>query len=157
VHLLILLGLVLRRGVAVTRFAGGMIGLSISLVLFAGFNVVNLLSSNDAAQYVGAPTVDFFKAQKLWLYSALALLFTVQQVWLRWPRPASLVDVEEIRGIVHLLLQATLDEYYGIVASKSTQPAPSVRAHIMLPTWRRFRCGQYIKIYHIPSLFVVTP
>lgn len=130
-----------------TKVFSGIFGLTISLILFMGFSVVNLLSGDEASRYIGKATVEFFKTWKLWLYGVIGLFFTLQQIWLRWPKPVSLSDVEDLRGIVEPLLKTTLTEYYSTIP-KSAHPAPTVRINIMLPTWRRFRLGCYLKIYY---------
>ncbi len=130
-----------------TRLVAGIFGLVISIILFMGFSVINLLSGDEASKYVGKTTADFFKGSKPWLYGVVGLIFAVQQIWLRWPKPGSLSDVEDLRGAVEPLLETVLTEYYSTIP-KSSQPAPTVRINIMLPTWRRFRLGCYLKIYY---------
>jgi hypothetical protein len=126
---------------------GGILGLVVSLILFMGLSLVNFLSADEAASYIGKGGVDFVKGWKLPLYGAVGLLFLLQQVWLRWPKPASLGDVQELRATIEPLLRGVLVDYYKIIASKGANPA-SVRINIMLPTWRRFRLGRYLKIYY---------
>lgn len=130
-----------------TRLVVGTLGLVISFILFMGVNVVNLLSGDQAAQYVGQATVEFFKDWQLWFYGGVALLFTMQQLWLRIPKPVSLSAVEDLRSPVELLLKNVLNRYYTTM-SQYSQSSPSVRTNIMLPTWRPFRLGRYLKIYY---------
>jgi hypothetical protein len=129
------------------RFAAGIVGLVTSIVLFAGFSVVNWLSSDEALKFVSASLVQFVKDYKPFLYSTIILLFTLQQVWLRWPKPASLADIQELKGIIEPFLAGVLEEYYKAAKSIS-QTVASVRINVMLPTWRRFRFGRYLKIYY---------
>lgn len=129
------------------RFATGSVGLLISIVLFAGFSVVNWLSSDEASRFVSESIVQFVKGYKPYLYLAIVILFTLQQIWLRWPKPASLADIQELKEIIEPFLAGVLEEYYKATKGIS-QIAASVRINIMLPTWRRLRLGRYLKIYY---------
>lgn len=132
------------------KLVTGSLGLIVSLLLFAGFNFTNYLSTDEAAVFVGQGTVDVVKAYKAYLYIFLGLLFLTQQIWLRWPKPASHSEVEAIRSIIVPLLERVIAEYAREVASMSGSSAlcPAVRCNIMLPTWRRFLLGRYLKIYY---------
>jgi len=129
------------------RLTTGLVGLVISIVLFAGFSVVNWLSSDGASRFVSKSVVRFVKDYELHFYIGIIILFTLQQIWLRWPKPASLADIRERTGIIEPLLDGVLEEYYK-AASGLSQTVTFVRINIMLPTWRRLRFGRYLKIFY---------
>jgi hypothetical protein len=131
------------------RLIGGIFGLITSLILFMGVNAINLLSQIEASVYIGESLVKFFQEWKFYFYGVIAVLFAAQQIYLRWPKPVSPADVEDIKGIVDVLLNATINAYYSIINAKGSQPPSSIRVNVMLPTWPRFMCGRrYIKIYY---------
>jgi hypothetical protein len=133
------------------KFLSGLGGLIISLVLFMGFGVINLASADGSDQYIGATAAAFFKANKLWLYVLVGALFVSQQVWLLRRHPATKAEVEEVEHIVQPLFPSLVRDYYQTIKSlqpSSTHPAPAIRLNVMLPTWRRLRWGQYLKIYY---------
>lgn len=129
------------------RLAAGSVGLVISIVLFAGFSVVNWLSSDEAPRFVSQSIVQFVKDYKPRFYFGIIILFTLQQIWLRWPKPASLADIRELKEIIEPFLAGVLEEYYK-AARGISQTVAFVRINIMLPSWRRLRFGRYLKIYY---------
>jgi hypothetical protein len=131
------------------KFAGGLLGLLISVVLFAGFSLVNYASSDEAGKFISASAVTVIRNNKPFLYGFLILIFLMQQVWLRLPKITSLAEVHDARKTIEPFLELVLLEYYKAVSGIAQgQAVVSVRINIMLPTWRRFRCGQYLKIYY---------
>lgn len=130
-----------------TKFISGVSGLVVSLVLFSGFSIVNLLSEERSRSHVGDAGVAFFAARKAELYAGIVLLFVAQQVLLRWPKPAAPSDVEAMRITIDPILEAVLNDYYQTIQPLN-QAQPTVRTNIMLPTWRSLRLGRYMKIYY---------
>lgn len=134
---------------AVTRFLSEVGGLITGLILFMGVSLVNLLSGEEAYLYIGEGTSEFFKKWKLWMYGGFALLFAFQQISLRWPKPVSMFEVEDMKVISNQLLGNAITDYYEEIKKLGGNPIlPSARVNLMLPTWRRFRIGQYLKIYY---------
>jgi hypothetical protein len=130
-------------------FAGGLIGLIISVVLFAGFSLINWASSDEAIKFISAPAVEIIRSNKPFLYGFLMLIFLLQQIWLRLPKVVSLAEVHDARKIIEPFLELVLLEYYKAVrVIAQGQSVVSVRMNVMLPTWRRFKCGRYLKIYY---------
>lgn len=130
------------------KIFGHAIGLLVSLVLFVGFNVVNQFSDDSAIKYIGRSAVGFIKEHKVILYATISVLFLLQQAWLRWPKPASLAEIEDMRDAVEAFLKKAIEDYYSSWRANHTTVAPGIRVNIMLPTWRRFKCGRYLKIYY---------
>lgn len=121
-----------------------------SIILFLGFNFVNFLSDVRNSIYVGEDKVAFFKEWKLWFYVVIGLLFTLQQIWLRWPKPAVLGDVEDLKHMVERLLENVLTGYYNCLSkvNEGTSEVPSVRINVMMPTWKKFRVGRFLKMFY---------
>jgi hypothetical protein len=128
------------------RLAFGAAGFIASVILFAGFSVVNYLSSDEFSK-TNPDLATLVRQYKLWLYSIIIALFSLQQIWIRWPKPVALSDVEELKDIMEAFLLSVFEEYCRVVKSIS-QTAGSVRVNLMLPTWKKFRLGRYLKIYY---------
>ena len=134
-----------------TTLLRGLGGLLMSVCLFMGFNVVNFFSADGADRYIGATTATFFRMNKLWLYLIVGGLFVAQQIWVWRRRPASTAEVDEVGRVIQPLFPSIVQEYYQTTTAfrPGGAAAPTVRLNIMLPTWRRFRCGQYLKMYYV--------
>jgi len=89
----------------------------------------------------------FVRQKKLWFYILLITLFSLQQAWIRWPKPVALSEVEELKDIMESFLSTVFAEYYRVIQG-FTKTLGSVRVNLMLPTWKKFKLGRYMKIYY---------
>jgi hypothetical protein len=128
------------------KLAFGTGGFIVSVVLFAGFSVANYFSSDEFSK-TNPDIATFVRQYKLWFYIVIIALFSLQQIWIRWPKPVALSEVEELKDIMEAFLFNVFEEYCRVVKA-FTQTVGSVRVNLMLPTWKRLKLGQYIKIYY---------
>lgn len=125
------------------NFSEGIWGFLISCLLFITLLLVNQCSNPETDMYIPA-----IKSHQSWFYIPIIGLFVIQQVMVRWPRRASLGDVNYLKKPIVESLKYIHKQYYAEVSGKNsgTQGHPLVNANIMLPTWSGLKC--FLKIYY---------
>lgn len=124
-------------------FSEGIWGFLLSCLLFIALLLVAPCSNPETDMYIHA-----IKNHQSWFYILIIGLFVIQQVMVRWPRRASLGDVNYLKNPIVERLESILKQYYVEVSGKNsgTQGHPLVNANIMLPTWSGLKC--FLKIYY---------
>lgn len=126
------------------KFSEGFWSFGINCVLFIGLLLVAPCSNPESNMYI-----PFIKSQKLWFYISLIGLFVIQQAMVRWPKLASLGDVNNLKDIIDVNLKNILKNYHSEVLkiNSGTQGHPRVNVNIMLPTRSQLK-RKFLKIYY---------
>ena len=124
----------------IIKFIGSVL---ISLLLFAGFKFVPLLSSGQS------DIATFIKNYEKIIYALIVVSFIGQQIYIRWPKRASSAEIRANEDVIKVLLMRICDKYYKFYKFNiNNVEAPTIRINIMLPTYGFFRNFKYQKIYY---------
>jgi hypothetical protein len=122
---------------------------TVGLMLFAGFTLINYLSSTDSLYLISKDVQGFFLRYKYLFYGAILLTYIIQQLLRDLPKPVDISNAHELQPIIRNYLEYALKGYSKLLVSMGIG-IPAVRMNVMLKTRHQsFRNGKLRIIFSL--------
>ncbi len=120
----------------------------VGLLIFAGFTLINYLSSTDSLFLISKDVQEFTLRYKYLFLGMIALIYVIQQLFRDLPKPVDMSDVHELRPIIRSYLEHALIEYSKILDSMEVKRPSQVRMNVMFKTRDQAFKGGKLKIIY---------
>lgn len=104
---------------------------TIGVVLFSGFTLINYLSSDNALFLISVDVQSFFKKYWFLCFAAIIIIYVIQQLWRDLPNPVSMAEVHEFRPIIKQYLEGAINDYATVIHGMKVE-IPTFRMNVML-------------------------